>query len=323
LNKHQIIEEGRKAIEVEAEALLALSLRLDSSFAMAVEMLARCQGKVVLTGIGKSGIICRKIAATLASTGTPALFLHPTEGLHGDLGVLTSHDLVIAISYSGSTEELLKIVPSLKRQGLKLIAFTAAASSELARASDLWLDISINREACPLGLAPTTSTTVSLALGDAMASALLAFRGFNAEDFALRHPGGALGRKLLLRVRDLMVTGSSIPIVDSGVPLKDALFEMTGKGLGITGISDKTGNLIGSLTDGDLRRILSRYENPLASPVVQLMTKNPKTISSAELATVALKKMEDAKITSLFVTDENHRLSGIIHLHHLLDAGVV
>ena len=323
MNKHQIIEEGRKAIEVEAEALLALSLRLDSSFAMAVEMLARCQGKVVLTGIGKSGIICRKIAATLASTGTPALFLHPTEGLHGDLGVLTSHDLVIAISYSGSTEELLKIVPSLKRQGLKLIAFTAAASSELARASDLWLDISINREACPLGLAPTTSTTVSLALGDAMASALLAFRGFNAEDFALRHPGGALGRKLLLRVRDLMVTGSSIPIVDSGVPLKDALFEMTGKGLGITGISDKTGNLIGSLTDGDLRRILSRYENPLASPVVQLMTKNPKTISSAELATVALKKMEDAKITSLFVTDENHRLSGIIHLHHLLDAGVV
>jgi arabinose-5-phosphate isomerase len=323
LNKHQIIEEGRKAIEVEAEALLALSLRLDSSFAIAVEMLARCQGKVVLTGIGKSGIICRKIAATLASTGTPALFLHPTEGLHGDLGVLTSHDLVIAISYSGSTEELLKIVPSLKRQGLKLIAFTASASSELARASDLWLDISINREACPLGLAPTASTTVSLALGDAMASALLAFRGFNAEDFALRHPGGALGRKLLLRVRDLMASGSSIPIVDSEVPLKDALFEMTGKGLGITGVCGKTGNLIGSLTDGDLRRILSRYENPLASPVSQLMTKNPKTISSAELATVALKKMEDAKITSLFVTDENHRLSGIIHLHHLLDAGVV
>ncbi len=329
LNDQQIIAEGRRTIAVEAESLKDLGQRLDQNFARAVKMLSVCQGKVVVTGVGKSGIICRKIAATLASTGTPALFLHPTEGLHGDLGVLAKQDLVIAISYSGTTEELTKIIPAVKRQGLPLLALTGNMDSELAQSSDLTLDISVNCEACPLGLAPTTSTTVTVALGDALAAALLALKGFSADDFALRHPGGALGRRLLLRVADVMHGGAQIPLVTASVSVQDALFEMTGKGLGVTGICDEAGGLVGVLTDGDLRRLLADYKNPLALPVVEVMTENPKSISSFELAASALKIMEDAKITSLFVFDnpvsENHvsQPVGIIHLHDLLRAGVV
>ena len=329
LNDQQIIDAGRRTVALEAESLKALSLRLDDKFARAVKMLADCQGKVVVTGIGKSGIICRKIAATLASTGTPALFLHPTEGLHGDLGVLSKQDVVIAISYSGTTEELTKIIPAVKRQGLPLLALTGKMDSELALSSDLTLDISVSREACPLGLAPTTSTTVTLALGDALAAALLALKGFSADDFALRHPGGALGKRLLLRVADIMHGGDKIPLVAESVTVQDALFEMTGKGFGVTGISDFAGTLVGILTDGDLRRLLAEHENPLALPVVTVMTHNPKIIFVNELAASALKIMEDAKITSLFVfaePDSEPGLKnpiGIIHLHDLLRAGVV
>ena len=329
LNHQQIIAEGQRTIAVEAAALEDLGRRLGDDFVRAVEMLAACRGKVVITGVGKSGIICRKIAATLASTGTPALFLHPTEGLHGDLGILSDSDLVIAISYSGTTEELIKIIPALKRQGLPLLVLTGNLASELAKSSDLVLDISINREACPLGLAPTASTTVTLALGDALASVLLAFKGFSADDFALRHPGGALGRRLLLRVSDIMHSGTQIPLVSGAVSLKEALFEMTGKGLGVTGIRDDQGCLVGILTDGDLRRLLSEHGNPLDLPVVEVMTCEPKTILQNDLAATALKKMEDATITSLFVVAEDSsevnglRPVGIIHLHDLLSAGVV
>jgi len=329
LNYKEIIAEGQRTIAVEAAALEDLGRRLGEDFARAVEMLAACKGKVVVTGVGKSGIICRKIAATLASTGTPALFLHPTEGLHGDLGVLSKTDLVIAISYSGTTEELIKIIPALKRQGMPLLVLTGNLATELAKSSDLALDISINREACPLGLAPTASTTVTLALGDALASALLALKGFSADDFALRHPGGALGRRLLLRVSDVMHQGDGIPLVADSVSLKEALFEMSGKGFGVTGIADKWGCLGGVLTDGDLRRLLSEYENPLDLPVVEVMTRNPKTILPDDLAATALKKMEDAAITSLFVAGEASSSAdgvkpvGIIHLHDLLRAGVV
>ena len=329
LNHQQIIAEGQRTIAVEAAALEDLGRRLGDDFVRAVEMLAACRGKVVITGVGKSGIICRKIAATLASTGTPALFLHPTEGLHGDLGILSDSDLVMAISYSGTTEELIKIIPALKRQGLPLLVLTGNLASELAKSSDLVLDISINREACPLGLAPTASTTVTLALGDALASVLLAFKGFSADDFALRHPGGALGRRLLLRVSDIMHSGTQIPLVSGAVSLKEALFEMTGKGLGVTGIRDDQGCLVGILTDGDLRRLLSEHGNPLDLPVVEVMTCEPKTILQNDLAATALKKMEDATITSLFVVAEDSsevnglRPVGIIHLHDLLSAGVV
>jgi arabinose-5-phosphate isomerase len=323
LNEQEIITCGRQAVAVEAAALCELEKRLDSSFAEAVQHLSACRGKVILTGVGKSGIICRKIAATLASTGTPALFLHPTEGLHGDLGILGSQDLVLAISYSGATEELIKIIPSLKRQGLKLIAFTANPQSELARASDLVLDISTRREACPLGLAPTASTTVTLALGDALAVALLAARGFKPEDFALRHPGGTLGRRLLLKVEDIMHQRPETPLVNQHLPLKEALLEMTGKGFGVTGIIDSGHRLVGVITDGDLRRLLTRYDNPLELPVSQLMTRGPKTITPNELAATALKRMQDARITSLFILSPDNRTIGIIHLHDLLRAGVV
>ena len=328
LNHQQIIAEGRRTIAVEANALEALGQRLGDDFARAVEMLAACRGKVVVTGVGKSGIICRKIAATLASTGTPALFLHPTEGLHGDLGVLSNSDLVIAISYSGTTEELIKIIPALKRQGLPLLVLTGNRATELAKSSDLVLDISIDREACPLGLAPTASTTVTLALGDALASALLAVKGFSADDFARRHPGGTLGRRLLLRVADIMHSGAQIPLLPDSASLKEALFEMTGKGLGVTGIRDEQGRLVGVVTDGDLRRLLAEHENPLDLSVVEVMTCEPKVILQNELAATALKRMEDARITSLFVMAEglpevDLQPVGIIHLHDLLRAGVV
>ncbi len=329
LNHQQIIAEGRRTVAVEAAALEDLGRRLGDDFARAVEMLAACRGKVVVTGVGKSGIICRKIAATLASTGTPALFLHPTEGLHGDLGVLSNSDLVIAISYSGTTEELIKIIPALKRQGLPLLVLTGNRATELAKSSDLVLDISINREACPLGLAPTASTTVTLALGDALASALLAVKGFSADDFARCHPGGTLGRRLLLRVADIMHSGAQIPLLSDSASLKEALFEMTGKGLGVTGIRDDQDHLVGILTDGDLRRLLAEHENPLDLPVAEVMSCKPKVILQNELAAIALKKMEDARITSLFVIAEGSlevdglKPIGIIHLHDLLRAGVV
>lgn len=321
----EMIETARRVLQIEADAILALAGRINGNFTQAVEMLLACPGRVVITGMGKSGLICQKIAATMASTGTPAFFLHPAEGIHGDLGMLMKGDVVIAVSNSGTTEEIVRILPVIKRMGLPLIAMAGNPASPLARAGDVFLDISVREEACPLGLAPTASTTVTLALGDALAVALLERRGFREEDFALFHPGGALGKKLLLTVEDLMHSGKDIPLVAEGTLLKEALFEITSKKLGITGVLDASGILAGVFTDGDLRRSLEKGFDVLNRPIGELMTRNPKRILRSHLAAKALQMMEQHIITSLFVfNDEQSRVPvGIVHMHDLLKAGVV
>ncbi|RME38928.1 MAG: KpsF/GutQ family sugar-phosphate isomerase [Deltaproteobacteria bacterium] len=320
-----MIEKAKQVLQVEADAVLALKERLDGNFTEAVRMILACQGRVVITGMGKSGLICQKIAATMASTGTPALFLHPAEGIHGDLGMLMKGDVVIAVSNSGETEEVVRILPIIKRMGLPLIAMTGNPGSTLARAGDVFLDISVAEEACPLGLAPTASTTATLAMGDALAVVLLEERGFSEEDFALFHPGGALGKRLLLRVEDMMHTGGDIPLVREETLLRDGLFEITSKKLGITGVVNAAGELIGVFTDGDLRRALERGYDVLEKPMLEVMTRNPKRILRDNLAAKALQRMEEFSITSLFVFDnEEARVPvGIVHLHDLLKAGVV
>lgn len=320
-----MIEKAKQVLQVEADAVLALKDRLDGNFTKAVRMILDCRGRVVITGMGKSGLICQKIAATMASTGTPALFLHPAEGIHGDLGMLMKGDVVIAVSNSGETEEVVRILPVIKRMGLPLIAMTGNPGSTLARAGDVFLDISVAEEACPLGLAPTASTTATLAMGDALAVVLLEERGFSEEDFALFHPGGALGKRLLLRVEDMMHTGSDIPLVREETLLRDGLFEITSKKLGITGVVNDRGELLGVFTDGDLRRALERGYDVLEKPMSELMTRNPKRILRDNLAAKALQRMEEFSITSLFVFDnEEARVPvGIVHLHDLLKAGVV
>jgi arabinose-5-phosphate isomerase len=326
MNKHtEIIESARKVMQIEADAVTALAARLDERFALAVEMLLACSGRVVVTGIGKSGLICQKMAATMASTGTPAIFLHPAEGVHGDLGMLMKGDVVIAVSNSGETEEITRILPTLKRMGLPLIAMSGNPASTLGRAGDVFLDISIKEEACPLQLAPTASTTVTLVIGDALAVALLLQRGFREEDFALYHPGGILGKRLLLRVEDLMHMGDAMPSVAAGTLLKDALYEISSKKLGITGIVDERGALIGVFTDGDLRRWIEQGIEVLNRPVCEVMSGNPKRILRNNLAAKALQRMEEYKITSLFVfeADDEETPVGIIHLHDLLKAGVI
>lgn len=323
--KDSILVEAKRVLREEADAVLSLIDRLGDDFVRAVNMILECQGRVVITGMGKSGLICQKVAATMASTGTPAFFLHPAEGVHGDLGMLMKGDVVIAVSNSGETEELTRILPLIKRMGLPLIAMAGKSESTLARAGDVFLDISVTEEACPLGLAPTSSTTATLAMGDALAVALLVERGFKDEDFALYHPGGALGKRLLLRVEDLMHKGKDIPTVPEGTPLKEALFEITSKKLGITGVVSDDGALAGVFTDGDLRRVMEKGFDILNTPIGEIMTCNPKRILSANLAAKALQIMETHSITSLFVfeTDESDRPVGIIHLHDLLKAGVV
>lgn len=321
---NQVLLTARHVLKVEAEAVLALIDRLDERFERAVEMILACQGRVVITGMGKSGLICQKIASTMASTGTPALFLHPAEGIHGDLGMLMRGDVVIAISNSGETEEITRILPIIKRMGLPLISMTGNARSSLGRAGDVTLDISIREEACPLGLAPTASTTATLAMGDALAVALLERRGFREEDFALFHPGGALGKKLLLRVEDMMHSGADIPLVKETTLLKEALFEITSKKLGVTGVVDGGGNLIGVFTDGDLRRRIEDGFDILNAPIGTIMSAHPKRILRTNLAAKALQRMEEHSITSLFVfeTDDSRIPVGIIHIHDLLKAGV-
>ncbi|GAB4163641.1 MAG: KpsF/GutQ family sugar-phosphate isomerase [Geothermobacteraceae bacterium] len=320
-----MIEKAKQVLQIEADAVLALKQRLDGNFTEAVRMILECRGRVVITGMGKSGLICQKVAATMASTGTPALFLHPAEGIHGDLGMLMKGDVVIAVSNSGETEEVVRILPIIKRMGLPLIAMTGNPGSTLARAGDVFLDISVAEEACPLGLAPTASTTATLAMGDALAVVLLEERGFGAEDFALFHPGGALGKRLLLRVEDMMHTGDDVPLVSQDTLLRDGLFEITNKKLGITGVVDEAGELLGVFTDGDLRRALERGYDVLEKPMLELMTRNPKRILRDNLAAKALQRMEEYSITSLFVfeDDEARVPIGIIHLHDLLKAGVV
>ncbi len=320
-----MIDIAKKVLQIEADAVLALQDRLDGQFSAAVELILACKGRVVITGMGKSGLICQKIASTMASTGTPALFLHPAEGIHGDLGMIMRGDVVIAVSNSGETEEVRRILPIIKRMGVPLIAMAGKPQSTLARAGDVFLDVSIAEEACPLGLAPTASTTATLAMGDALAVVLLDRRGFKEEDFALFHPGGALGKRLLLRVEDLMHIGEEVPLVDGQTLLREALFEITSKKLGITGVLDSQGGLLGVFTDGDLRRCMERGYDVLNAPICEVMTGSPKRILRSNLAAKALQRMEEYSITSLFVFVDDQAAApvGIVHLHDLLKAGVV
>ncbi len=315
---------GRQVLEIEAKAILALIDRLDQRFERAVALLDRCQGRVVVTGMGKSGIIGRKIAATLASIGVPSVFLHPAEGIHGDLGMVSRGDLVIALSNSGETEELLKILPAIKRLGVPMISLTGNVESMLARNSDVVLDVSVKEEACPLDLAPTASTTATLALGDALAMALLEHRGIKPEDFARYHPGGALGKRLLLTVEEVMHGDKTIPRVSPTAPLRDVIVEISSKKLGVTTIVDDSNRLRGVITDGDLRRLLEKGGDDLLSrPADAVMSKHPKTIQRTALAAEAVGLMERHAITVLIVTDAEQRVEGVVHLHDLLKAGVV
>lgn len=319
-----IADEARRVIRVEADALQAMAGRIDAAFEQAVTLILQSRGRVVVSGMGKSGLIGQKIASTMASTGTPALFLHPAEGIHGDLGMIMTGDVVIAISNSGETEEILRILPAIKRIGAHVIALTGSSVSTLARNSDVFLDVSVREEACPLGLAPTASTTAALAMGDALAVALLVQRGFRAEDFAIFHPGGSLGKKLLLRVEDLMHTGEAVPLVTESTLMKDALFVITAKGLGVTGVVGSDGSLCGVITDGDLRRSLEKGFDILDRSAAELMKRSPRRIRRHELAAAALQVMEQFAITSLFVFDDDLSRSpcGIVHIHDLLRAGI-
>ncbi|HYL80564.1 MAG TPA: KpsF/GutQ family sugar-phosphate isomerase [Candidatus Acidoferrum sp.] len=314
---------ARRVLEIEGEAIRALIPRLGDAFVRAVELLRDCRGRVVLSGMGKSGFIAKKIAATFASTGTPALFLHPAEGVHGDLGMVVRGDVVVAISNSGETEELLQLLPAFKRLDVRLIALAGNSESTLARRSDVVLDVGVAMEACPLNLAPTASTTAALAMGDALAVALLECRGIREEDFALIHPGGTLGRKLLLTVADLMHRGDELPLVNQGVLMREAIPIISGKRLGMAAVTDADGTLVGIITDGDLRRALLRWPDLLDRPVHGVMTCTPKRIAKGELAARAVQLMEQHAITSLLIVDGSGRPEGVLHLHDLLRAGVV
>ncbi|MEJ2694303.1 MAG: KpsF/GutQ family sugar-phosphate isomerase [Candidatus Thiodiazotropha sp.] len=319
----QVIDLGRAVIETEAAAIKALLERLDERFEQACHYLLQCRGRIVVTGMGKSGHIGNKIAATLASTGSPAFFVHPGEASHGDLGMITSQDVVLALSNSGETSELLIILPLLKRLGTPLIAMTGNPGSTLARESEVHLDISVEKEACPLGLAPTSSTTSTLVMGDALAVALLQTRGFTAEDFALSHPGGTLGRRLLLHVSDIMHSGDALPVVTQERTLYDALEMMSAKGLGMTAVVDAQGRLIGVYTDGDLRRTLNRPIDIHQLKVAEVVTRNCKTVAPDMLAAEALQMMDEKKINGLLVVDHEQQLVGAFNMHDLLRAGVM
>ncbi|HXU30153.1 MAG TPA: KpsF/GutQ family sugar-phosphate isomerase [Thermoanaerobaculia bacterium] len=305
-----------EVFETEAAAIRALSGQLDEAFDAAVERLAACSGRVICTGMGKSGHIMKKVAATLASTGTPSFFLHPAEAVHGDLGMIVEGDAVLAASSSGTTEELLRLVETLKRLGVPLIAITGNPQSALARHADLHLSVAIDREACPLDLAPTASTTATLAMGDALAMALIEAKGFTREDFARLHPAGQLGKQLM-KVEQLMHSGGALPVVTTTTAMRDAIYEMSKKGLGITAVVDGEGKLAGCISDGDLRRLLATDDAPLGHLAGECMKPNPKTIPPGELAAAALHEMEERRITSLFVCDKAGRPIGIVHLHDL------
>jgi arabinose-5-phosphate isomerase len=318
------VKSAKRVLKIEADAIRSLMEKIDENFEKAVELIYRCRGKVVVMGVGKSGIVARKIAATLASTGTYALFIHPVEGMHGDLGMLAKEDIVMILSNSGETEEISRILPLLHRHGNKIIALTGNSVSNLARAGDIVLDVGVREEACPFGVVPTASTTVAMALGDALAIALLERKGFKEEDFANLHPGGSLGKRWL-KVEDLMHTGEAFPMVGEDTPMKEAIFEITSKRMGVTGVADAHGNLVGVITDGDLRRALEKYGDLLTRKASEVMTRNPKWIERDSLAARAVQRMEEYSITSLFVftSQEEGKPVGIIHLHDLLKAGVV
>jgi arabinose-5-phosphate isomerase len=324
MTKHAFIELGLAVLKTEAEAVAALVSRLDEGFSRACELILNCDGRIVVTGMGKSGHIGNKIAATLASTGTPAFFMHPGEASHGDLGMITAQDLVIALSNSGETSEITLLLPLLKRLGIPLVALTGRPGSTLARTADIHLDVSVSKEACPLGLAPTSSTTATLAMGDALAVAVLEARGFTEQDFALSHPGGNLGRRLLLRVSDIMHSGDAIPLVNSNTTLKDTLLEMTAKGLGMAGVVDpESKRLVGIYTDGDLRRTFERMPDIKTALVRDFMTPDCITIDAERIASEALKIMHDKKINAIMVVDDDLSVQGALNMHDLLRAGVV
>jgi arabinose-5-phosphate isomerase len=307
---------ARQVIEIEAAAVSGLLSQLDARFDEAVALLKSATGRVVCTGMGKSGIVMKKVAATLSSTGTPSLFLHPAEAIHGDLGMLVPGDVVLAASYSGTTEELLRLVETVKRLAIPLVAMTGSAQSPLARHADIHLNAAIDKEACPLNLAPTASTTATLALGDALAMALLEARGFTPDDFARLHPGGRLGKRLL-RVDQLMHAGDALPAVHQATAMREAIYEMSKKGLGITAVVDDEGRLLGCISDGDLRRLLEKDDQILRHTAGDCMRPSPRTIAPDELASAALQQMESHRITSLFVCATDRRLLGIVHLHDL------
>ncbi|HMM71086.1 MAG TPA: KpsF/GutQ family sugar-phosphate isomerase [Rhodocyclaceae bacterium] len=322
-NGEDLLALARDVLRIEAAAVTAIEQRLDGEFVRAVRLIWKCSGRIVVSGIGKSGHIGNKLASTLASTGTPAFFVHPAEASHGDLGMITGEDLLIAISNSGESEELLLLLPMLKRRGTRLIAMTGNPASTLARRADVHLDASVEREACPLGLAPSASTTATLALGDALAFALLRARGFGVEDFASSHPGGRLGRRLLIRVGDLMHQGERMPWVPVSASVTEALLEMSRKGLGMTAVVDIDMHIAGVFTDGDLRRALARGDDLRALGVAEVMSRQPHTISAERLAAEALNEMESRRINGLLVADDQGRLTGAFNMHDLLRAGVV
>jgi arabinose-5-phosphate isomerase len=322
-NAHDLIQSAQCTIRLEIEAVEGLLAHIDADFVRACEMILESQGRVVVVGMGKSGHVGKKIAATLASTGTPAFFVHPAEASHGDMGMITSADIVLALSNSGNTSEIVTLLPLIKRLGIKLISLTGNPESTLAKAADVRLNARVEKEACPLNLAPTSSTTAALVMGDALAVALLDARGFTAEDFAFSHPGGALGRRLLLKVEHVMHTAAELPQVVRGTPLRDSLMEMTRKGLGMTAIVEPDGRLAGIFTDGDLRRTLDRDVDLRQAVIDEVMTVHGKTVRPEMLAAEALKIMEDNKIGALIVVDENDRPIGAFNLQDLLRAGVM
>ena len=318
-----ILAMARRTLEIEASAITSLVGRIDDAFLDAVNILLACKGRVVVSGMGKSGHVGGKIAATLASTGTPSFFMHPAEASHGDLGMITGQDVVIALSNSGESPEIAGIVPLIKRRGAKLISVTGNPASTLGREADIHLNAGVPQEACPLNLAPTASTTAALALGDALAVDTLFARGFTAEDFARTHPGGTLGRRLLIHVRDLMHSGAALPVVGQTASLKEALLEMTRKGLGMTAVIDSDHRLVGIFTDGDLRRLLDRDVDVRSARIDEVMKRGPRTVSQDALAIEAVRIMEEAKVNGLLAVDGEGRLHGALNMHDLLKAGVV
>jgi len=322
LTDNEILKTGKNVIKIEANAVASLERSINQDFVKAVDIIFNSKGRVVLTGMGKSGLIARKIVATLNSTGTAAIYLHPTDALHGDLGMVRKEDVVIIISKSGSTEEISKLLPMFKRLGVKLIAMSGSPGSSLVRESDVFLDISVKEEACPHDLAPTSSTTATLVMGDALSVALLQKRGFTPEDFALLHPGGSLGKRLSLKIDEIMIKGDGVPVVNENSSIKDIILEMTSKRLGTTCVIDKSGKLAGIITDGDLRRLLEKTMDVKHLVATDIMSKNSKVTEKDYLASFALQLMESHKITSLVVIDKEKKPIGILHLHELINLGL-
>lgn len=322
MTENEILKTGKSVIKIEAEAVANLEASINKDFIKAVDTIYESKGRVVLTGMGKSGLIARKIVATLNSTGTAAIYLHPTDALHGDLGMVRKEDVVILISKSGSTEEIVKLMPMFKRLGVKLIAMSGNPNSSLVKQSDIFLNISVKEEACPHDLAPTSSTTATLVMGDALSVALLQKRGFTAEDFALLHPGGSLGKRLSLKIDEIMIKGDGVPVVKENSSIKDIILEMTSKRLGTTCVVDNAGKLSGIITDGDLRRLLEKTMDVKHLVATDIMSKKPKVTEKDYLASFALQLMENHKITSLIVTDKNKKPIGIVHLHDLINLGL-